>query len=152
MTRKHKHSALEIMREKTTAQLRNELHADSHEEYKIHCSIVEALERFKRPGVVSWHTENQRKRSKPQAARAKAMGLLAGVPDLIISTPESATRPARMIFMEVKAKRGRLSPEQEAFMRAMTNNGHICRVVRSLEDAMAVFTSYSVIRPARIAA
>jgi hypothetical protein len=57
-----------------------------------------------------------------------------------------------MIFMEVKAKRGRVSPEQEAFMQAMIDNGHICRVVRSLEDAMAVLMSYSIIRPARIAA
>lgn len=64
-------------------------------------------------------------------ARAKRMGLVAGVSDLIIVLPE------RLIFMEVKTPKGRLSASQKAFRDAMEALGFEYTVARSVDDAEA---------------
>ena len=75
------------------------------------------------------------------------MGMLAGVSDLCISLPGSG-----MAFMEIKARAGRLSAEQEWFLSAMERNGHRVAVVRSLDDALGHLADWGAIRATRIAA
>lgn len=45
----------------------------------------------------------------------------------------------KMLCIEVKSAKGRLSPEQKQFLSEMANLGAICLVARSLEDVIAVF-------------
>ncbi len=134
-------------RKRMTAALREEVVAMHREEDQLHIAIVHLLEVAAAPGVVWWHTPNGGKRSKREAARFRAMGVLAGVADFAISMPGG-----RFAFIEVKSRGGCLSAEQKAFLRSMEANGHQTAVVRSLADASAALTGWSAIRNARVAA
>lgn len=58
----------------------------------------------------------------------KAMGLKAGVSDLIIIQPD------RVLFVEVKTDTGRQSPKQKEFQSIVELMGYPYLIVRSLED------------------
>ena len=42
----------------------------------------------------------------------------------------------KAVYLEIKAKSGRVSPEQKHFLEAMQNSGAIAGVCRSVEDAL----------------
>ena len=67
-------------------------------------------------------------RSKAQAAKFKATGLVAGVSDLII------VRENEVIFIEVKIDTGKQSPKQIEFENTVTALGFRYIIVRSLEE------------------
>jgi penicillin-binding protein-related factor A (putative recombinase) len=48
-----------------------------------------------------------------------------------------------MICLEIKTKKGRVSPEQKAFLEEMTALGAFCRVIRSLDEAVSFLTLVS---------
>jgi len=64
------------------------------------------------PGVVWFHVPNGEARNRVTGALLKSMGVRAGVADYVIINPHSGL----VHFMEVKAGRGRQSPEQVEFM------------------------------------
>lgn len=133
-------------RARMTAALKAEIASDHKAEEQIHLAIVELLEAAAAPSVRFWHTPNGGKRSKAEAARFKRMGVKAGVPDLIVSIPGAVA------FLEIKAAHGRLSEAQENFLAAMAANGHQTAVVRSLDEAARVLTSWGAIVRVRVAA
>lgn len=137
----------EWARKRTTDALRAEVIAVHGEEDKLHIAIVNLLRATALPGVVYWHCPNGGLRSKREAARFRAMGVLAGVADISISLPGG-----RFLFLEVKSQRGVVSKEQRGFLDAMVANGHFVAVVRSLEDAAKALSSVDAIRKARVAA
>ena len=53
-----------------------------------------------------------------------------GIPDIFVMLPK------RMIFLEVKTPKGKLSPEQFGFMAMCRKNGFEYGVVRSIEDVI----------------
>lgn len=57
-----------------------------------------------------------------------------GGSDLIGLLPAAG---GRFIALEIKTDRGRVSPEQEQFIRAIRRNGGFAAVVRSVDDARA---------------
>lgn len=61
-------------------------------------------------------------------------GLPPGFSDLF-----GANRLGRAVFLEVKAPTGRLTPEQENFLRQMYQLGAYVGVARSPEDAAKIF-------------
>ena len=67
-------------------------------------------------------------RSKREAMKFKATGLVAGVSDLII------VQPNRVIFVEVKLEKGRQQPNQFEFEKTVTALGFEYYLVRSLEE------------------
>ena len=67
-------------------------------------------------------------RSKREAMKFKATGLVAGVSDLIV------VQPNRVIFVEVKLEKGRQQPNQIEFEKTVTALGFEYHVVRSLEE------------------
>jgi|JI10StandDraft_1071094.scaffolds.fasta_scaffold161050_2 hypothetical protein len=136
-----------IAKAKTTAKLKAELAAHHATEYNIHTAIVELIERSKLPGVIYWHCPNGARRTHAEAAALKAMGMLAGVADFCFSMPGG-----RFAFIEVKTKTGALSEEQEAFLAGMERNGNRTAVVRSIDEAAFILSSWGVIRGARVAA
>jgi hypothetical protein len=96
------------------------------------------------PGVVFWHCPNGAKRAYKEAAALKAMGLLAGVADLQISSPG-----ATHCFLEIKSDTGELTEDQEQFLAAMERNGNRVAVVRSLDEALFVLAAWGVIKSGR---
>ena len=74
---------------------------------------------------------NGGKRTRWQAAQAKAEGMVAGAPDLAVILPHGVT-----LWIEMKRRKGgRLSPAQEAFGEMLRSNGHRYRVCRGWEEA-----------------
>lgn len=60
-----------------------------------------------------FHVPNGGKRSKVEAARFKAMGVQAGVPDLFLPVPRGAYHG---LFIEMKAPKGRTSNAQNTWI------------------------------------
>ncbi|GGH14590.1 hypothetical protein GCM10007036_14010 [Alsobacter metallidurans] len=84
-----------------------------------------------------FHVPNGGKRNKSEAAKLKAMGVLPGVPDILIMVP-----PGRLYLAEVKSGKGTLEPEQQEFAREALQMGFGWCCVRSIDDmrkALAVW-------------
>lgn len=63
-----------------------------------------------------------------------APGLLPGAPDLVVALPKG-----RVVWLEVKAPKGRASSNQITVHGKLNALGHTCAVVRSIEDVQRVF-------------
>lgn len=63
-----------------------------------------------------------------------APGLLPGAPDLVVALPKS-----QVVWLEVKAPKGRASSNQITVHGKLNSLGHRCAVVRSIEDVQRVF-------------
>jgi hypothetical protein len=74
---------------------------------------------------------------KVRGAILKAMGLRAGMPDVVIILPYRTERPIPVVIgLELKAKAGRQSPEQKAVEKDWNACGgfyHVCRSVDEVE-------------------
>ena len=80
-----------------------------------------------RQGIFVFHTPNGGHRSMREAMRFKAIGVVAGIPDLFI--------PALSLWLEVKTAKGRLSPAQRKIHKTLIAIGHRVATVRSLDEA-----------------
>ena len=87
---------------------------------------------------------NGGKRDKKEAARLKAQGVTAGVPDLF-----AASRGVGF-FVEVKTTKGRVSPEQLAMHRRIKGAGDLDTfVVYGLDELLALLEDRGVLRADR---
>lgn len=112
----------------------------------IHIAIVDYLNAVLPDSHLVAHLYNN-PRSASAGAAAKRMGMLAGIPDLLILRPLG-----RVMFIEVKKVGGRLSPEQTAFRLFCKQWGVPHAVCRSIEDARGFLTEHGVeTREARVA-
>lgn len=59
-------------------------------------------------------------------------GYVRGTPDLLIVGTHSPP-----VWLEVKTEKGRVSPEQDAFLAAARERGEHTAIVRSIDDALA---------------
>jgi len=97
-------------------------------------AVVIAL-RFALPkGAITHHCANEVTEPGPRGAKRQAilvgMGVHAGFADLIVICE------GRILFLELKSLKGRLSPAQEVFRDAVQAQGFGWALVRSLEDAL----------------
>ena len=103
-------------------------------------AIVEAL-RFALPrDAIVHHCANEVTEAGPRGARRQAilvgMGVHAGFADLMILCD------GRVLFLELKAPKGRLRPTQEAFRDAVQTQGFGWALVRSLDDALTALADH----------
>jgi hypothetical protein len=113
-------------------------HAFPADEKTIHVAVYQFLCAVL-PGAKIWHTPNGGERSKAEAVQFKKLGVLAGVPDLII-----LTKCGRMLFVEVKTQAGRLSADQIAFRDFCIAARVPHAVVRSVEETRNFLASHGV--------
>ena len=97
-------------------------------------AVVVAL-RFALPkGAIVHHCANEVTEAGPRGARRQAilvgMGVHPGFADLIVLCD------GRVLFLELKSLKGRLSPAQEGFRDAVLALGFGWALVRSLDDAL----------------
>jgi VRR-NUC domain len=102
---------------------------DRNAEAKRQAAIVEYV-RWIADHIVIFHVPNGGLRSKPEAAKLKWMGVLAGVLDLVLVLPDG-----QCAFWETKTPRGQLSDDQLAFIKRLITLGHRWAVVLSIDDA-----------------
>lgn len=110
-------------------------------EVDIHCAIVKLLQLKAKPSLIYFHVPNGERRDKITAAKLKRMGVRAGVPDLVFVLPGGCAG-----FMEVKSDSPRLSPEQREFIEDSIALGARCTVVRSVDEAEAVLSTWGVLK------
>ena len=103
-------------------------------------AVVQAL-RFALPRTaIIHHCANEVTEAGPRGAKRQAilvgMGVHAGFADLIVLSE------GRVLFFELKAPKGRLRPEQEAFRDAVLAQGFGWALVRSLDDALGALADH----------
>ena len=99
------------------------------------------------------HSANEVTEPGPRGGRRQAiltgMGVHPGFADLMVISG------GRVLFLELKAPKGRLRPSQEAFRDAVQAQGFGWALVRSLDDALGALADHGFttrIAPARRAA
>ena len=111
-------------------------------EQVIQTAVIAHLAARSVPGVFYWHTPNQGKRGFVNAAALKAMGLVAGVPDLLI------LKDGNLHALELKSAKGALSPSQRLVMARMESCGAQVAVASSIDEALVTLEFWGVIRRA----
>ena len=87
-----------------------------------------------------YHIENEGRRTAAQAARAKAMGLKKGVPDLCLP---AARCGYHALYIELKrTEGGRLSNAQRVWRDALGAEGNLAVVCRGWEEARDWILAY----------
>ena len=97
-------------------------------EQALQVEIVQWMKRTLPPEVVFFHVPNGGGRTKGQGAIMKAMGVIPGVPDLIVSWPGCVAA------IELKAGAGRASEAQQAMQARMAAIGWQVFECRSLDQ------------------
>lgn len=120
-------------------------------ERMIHLGVVQLLKLNAAPGVVWFHTANERRTTPREGAFLKKMGVLAGVADFTLIIPVQGHflgQPLRpnTAFLEVKRPGGRLSVAQEQFRDDVTAIGCLWDIVYSTDRAAEVLRSWGALR------
>ena len=106
-------------------------------EDRIQIAILDYLEAVA-PHLLVFSVPNEGKRSYTTARRHKLLGMVAGVPDLVLCHEGQA------LFFEVKSPKGRLQPTQREFIETATKAGAKAAVVRSIDDVRAALAAWGV--------
>ena len=77
--------------------------------------------------------------STGQAIRAKKAGMRPGVPDMFLPVPVAGRHG---LWIEIKTRTGRLSPDQERWHEFLTRHGYVVVVARSWGGAKEALVSY----------
>lgn len=108
-------------------------------ELQIHIALIQHLRYRARKGVVYFHAANGERREKRDAAKLKAMGTVAGVPDLVL------IKDGRTYGLELKTSKGRVSPEQKHMLAQFEAAGAYTAVAFGLDAAIAILTSWGIL-------
>lgn len=110
-------------------------------ERAIHLAVVERLQLGVMPHVFWCHIPNGEARAKVTGAILRAMGVKAGVPDLMFLI--GGRRPH---FLELKRETGRTSLDQQGVHREMRQAGAVVEVAYGFDDAMKILQRWGVLR------
>ena len=75
------------------------------------------------------------------APKYTAEGMRKGWPDCCLPVP-SADKTFTGLYLEFKAKKGRLSPEQFMYLNMLTDHGAMCAIVRDASTAVELVMEY----------
>lgn len=118
------------------------------QESRTQCAIVAFLRRALPPSYRVISIPNGRFEAKPETiARLKREGLTPGVHDLLVLKNDGT-----FASLEVKADKGKLSPDQAEWSDWLSEGGADQAVVRSLDEAIEAPVSFGVQLRARVAA
>jgi hypothetical protein len=79
-------------------------------------------------------------RDHREAARMKAAGVKAGVPDICLPVPRGGSSG---LFVELKrGSGGRVSSEQRAWLQALAEQGYAVRICFGFDEAVSAITRY----------
>lgn len=102
-------------------------------EHVLQVAVAGYLRVALKPPTV-WSTIPSGGGGRVRGAQLKAAGLQRGLPDILVMHPAPNGQGPIVIGLELKAKRGRISPEQRTMLRAF----HDCRawyvLCRSLDE------------------
>ncbi len=90
------------------------------------------------------HFAGQRKCSVQEGRTLKRMGVKKGVSDFFLAVPYSNYHG---LWIELKVNKGKLSPEQIAFLKCKNARGYLAVAVWGFEDAKKVIKDYLGVPP-----
>ena len=103
-------------------------------------AIVSALRVVLPRTAIIHHCANEVTEPGPRGAKRQAilvdMGIHAGFADLLVICD------GRVLFLELKAPKGRLRPDQEGFRDAALAHGFGWALIRSLDDALGALADH----------
>jgi VRR-NUC domain len=111
---------------------------DRNAEARIQAAIVEWV-RTVAPDLICFHPANGGLRGKAEAARMKWVGVLAGIPDVVI-----LGRDGRAWLIEVKAPGGVLSADQCTIRDRCAAMRIPFAVAKSIDDARGAFRTWGI--------
>ncbi len=112
-------------------------------EHIIQRRLMDYLRIALRPELEARAVPNGEKRHISVANRLKAEGVKRGTPDIFICLPEG-----RIAWLEMKAAKGSLSPEQKAFREKVEALGHRYAVAKTVDEALTFLTEIDALKPA----
>ena len=95
------------------------------------------------PYSLIYAVENEGQKTPQAGARAKRMGKRAGVCDLFFPVIRGGYGG---LYIEMKAPKGTVSASQKAFIKDMVQEGYLCEICYSAEQAIEVATAYEKLR------
>src|SRR5215475_7396543 len=101
-------------------------------EAAIQRAVFQHLRARAAPGVFAFHVPNGGYRKPVEAAIMKGLGVVAGVPDVIV------IHAGRCYALEIKAPGGRATPKQLAAIAAMEAAGVFTAIAEGLDRALAI--------------
>lgn len=107
-------------------------------EYAIHVAILDWI-RAVAPQLLPFHPANGGLRTTSEAQRLKHMGVVPGIPDLVILAPGG-----QAYLIEVKPPGGELSKDQRALNERLLAMGVPHCVCRSIDDARKAFKHWKL--------
>lgn len=108
-------------------------------ESQIQIALVARLRLLARPDCVWFHVPNGGLRNKREAARFRAMGVLPGVPDLVFIMPGP-----RVLFLELKRRRGKPSAEQAALAERLRALGCAWECADGVDEAVKLIERFGI--------
>ena len=109
-------------------------------EQQLHLAVVEHLRWRAVPDCFAFHVPNGGYRRPVEAAVFKAMGVVAGVPDLLL------LREGRLRGMELKRRTGRLTAVQIAVHDAMRRAGAEVVTCYDVDEALDQLRDWKLLR------
>lgn len=113
----------------------------SSPESRLHSFVVSLLKERAAPDVTWWHHPAGLKRAPKVAAQLKNMGARNGVADICLVLPPEG----RGAYLELKASKGSVSDDQEAFQGDVERSGALYAVARNPAQAMATLSEWGAI-------
>lgn len=110
-------------------------------EFRTCCALADTLDRFLTPGWRYTHLPFGENRSASTGARLKRMGTRRGWPDYLFCGPGRA-----LLFLEMKRKGGRPSPDQVAVAAHLAHCGFDYLCAQSYQDAVAALVARGILR------
>ena len=111
---------------------------DLNVEARQQAAIVEFI-RAVAPDLLVFHPANGGWRSTAEGARFKWLGVVAGIPDLVVVARNGAS-----YFIEVKTERGNLSEAQRAIRDRLMAMRVPYTVARSIDDVRRAFSIWGI--------
>ena len=107
---------------------------------QIHKAVVSNLIDRGERGIFWFHPANGGKRSWSEGKSFKALGVVAGVPDLII------LKGGEVFGLELKSASGRVQPSQRLVHAAMQEAGAKTAIAKGLDEALTVLEFWGVLK------
>ena len=103
-------------------------------------AVIQHIAWRARPGVFAFHVPNGGWRSRVEGAILKAIGTVAGVPDII------CIFEGRVYALELKAARGRLTDVQRVVHERLREAGAHVAVAHGIDEALAWLEAWNLLR------
>ncbi len=109
-------------------------------EAQIHKAVVLNLIERGAASIFWFHPANGGRRSWSEGKSFKAMGVVPGVPDLII------LKGGEVFGLEIKSTTGRVQPSQRLCHAAMQEAGAQTAIAKGLDEALIILESWGCLK------